>query len=274
MKAADRRLRAAVRRDRPPRAVQAQVTLDTSGRMLLGTDIASAMTTLEALPRRRDRPQLLDRPRAHARADPLSGGERDAPGVVHSERRACRSTPGTGDAVYPLEPEPMADMLGEFVERVRRAHRRRLLRHDAGASRGDRRSVASETRDAGRADDGRAPRRCRPPARRQRRGSRDPRASSSAMRAIDFDQNPKPLLIGERVNAQGSRKVKRLLLADDYEGIARRRARAGRVGRARARRLRRAHRARRRSRADGEGRQAALDDRRGAAHDRLDRGRP
>ncbi|MGH7721179.1 MAG: homocysteine S-methyltransferase family protein, partial [Gemmatimonadaceae bacterium] len=31
-------------------AVQAQVTLDTSGRMLLGTDIASAMTTLESLP--------------------------------------------------------------------------------------------------------------------------------------------------------------------------------------------------------------------------------
>src|SRR5204862_694785 len=31
-------------------AIQAQVTLDTSGRMLLGTDIASAMTTLEALP--------------------------------------------------------------------------------------------------------------------------------------------------------------------------------------------------------------------------------
>src|ERR1044071_1179480 len=30
-------------------AVQAQVTLDTSGRMLLGTDIASAMTTLESL---------------------------------------------------------------------------------------------------------------------------------------------------------------------------------------------------------------------------------
>jgi len=40
------------------------------------------------------------------------------------------------------------------------------------------------------------------------------------MRATDFDQNPKPLLIGERVNAQGSRKVKRLLLADDYEAIA------------------------------------------------------
>src|SRR3954468_13221429 len=30
--------------------VQAQITLDTSGRMLLGTDIASSLTTLEALP--------------------------------------------------------------------------------------------------------------------------------------------------------------------------------------------------------------------------------
>jgi 5-methyltetrahydrofolate--homocysteine methyltransferase len=42
---------------------------------------------------------------------------------------------------------------------------------------------------------------------------------SSAMRAITLHQDPPPLLIGERVNAQGSRKVKRLLLADDYEGI-------------------------------------------------------
>src|SRR4051812_48272266 len=51
------------------------------------------------------------------------------------------------------------------------------------------------------------------------RGPKTPRASS-AMRATDCDQNPKPLLIGERVNAQGSRKVKRLLLAEDYEGIS------------------------------------------------------
>ncbi|MGH7623191.1 MAG: dihydropteroate synthase, partial [Gemmatimonadaceae bacterium] len=42
---------------------------------------------------------------------------------------------------------------------------------------------------------------------------------SSAMRAITLHQDPPPLLIGERVNAQGSRKVKRLLLAEDYEGI-------------------------------------------------------
>ncbi|HEX6631292.1 MAG TPA: dihydropteroate synthase, partial [Gemmatimonadaceae bacterium] len=43
---------------------------------------------------------------------------------------------------------------------------------------------------------------------------------SSAMRAATLRQEPAPLLVGERVNAQGSRKVKRLLLADDYEGMA------------------------------------------------------
>src|SRR5205814_10687189 len=42
---------------------------------------------------------------------------------------------------------------------------------------------------------------------------------SSAMRATTMRQEPPPLLIGERVNSQGSRKVKRLLLADDYDGI-------------------------------------------------------
>ena len=46
----------------------------------------------------------------------------------------------------------------------------------------------------------------------------EPRVSS-AMRAIALKQDPAPLLVGERVNSQGSRKMKRLLLADDYEGI-------------------------------------------------------
>ncbi len=36
-----------------------------------------------------------------------------------------------------------------------------------------------------------------------------------------MNQEPKPLLIGERVNSQGSRKIKELLLDDDYEGIVR-----------------------------------------------------
>src|SRR5437868_6002199 len=42
---------------------------------------------------------------------------------------------------------------------------------------------------------------------------------SSGVRAVNLIQEPAPLLVGERVNATGSRKVKRLLLAEDYDGV-------------------------------------------------------
>ena len=42
---------------------------------------------------------------------------------------------------------------------------------------------------------------------------------SSMMTATDLVQEPRPTLVGERVNSQGSRKAKELLLADDYEGL-------------------------------------------------------
>jgi 5-methyltetrahydrofolate--homocysteine methyltransferase len=42
---------------------------------------------------------------------------------------------------------------------------------------------------------------------------------SSAIRATDLVQEPRPTMIGERVNSQGSRKVKRHLLEDDYDGV-------------------------------------------------------
>lgn len=42
---------------------------------------------------------------------------------------------------------------------------------------------------------------------------------SSALRTVDIRQVPPPLIIGERVNAQGSRMAKRMVLADDYDGL-------------------------------------------------------
>jgi 5-methyltetrahydrofolate--homocysteine methyltransferase len=39
------------------------------------------------------------------------------------------------------------------------------------------------------------------------------------MKAIPLAMEPRPLVVGERLNAQGSRKVKELLLADDYAGL-------------------------------------------------------
>ena len=42
---------------------------------------------------------------------------------------------------------------------------------------------------------------------------------SSALKAVDLKQVPAPLIIGERINTQGSRKAKNLVLNDDYDGL-------------------------------------------------------
>ena len=42
---------------------------------------------------------------------------------------------------------------------------------------------------------------------------------SSALKAVDLKQVPAPLIIGERINTQGSRKAKKLVLGDDYDGL-------------------------------------------------------
>jgi 5-methyltetrahydrofolate--homocysteine methyltransferase len=197
--------------------VQAQVTLDTSGRMLLGTDIASAMTTLEALPvdviglNCSTGPEHMREPVRH-----LSAHSQRWLSVVPNAGLPLNT--GVGEAVYPLEPAPMAEMLAEFVSEFGV----RIVGGCCGTSPEHLQAINAAI-DAlgvrafgpgGRAAQGsataRAPRPGRPHA--------IPRASS-AMRAITLHQDPPPLLVGERVNSQGSRKVKRLLLADDYDGI-------------------------------------------------------
>ena len=42
---------------------------------------------------------------------------------------------------------------------------------------------------------------------------------SSMMTATPLVQEPRPTLVGERVNSQGSRRAKELLLADDYDSL-------------------------------------------------------
>jgi 5-methyltetrahydrofolate--homocysteine methyltransferase len=185
--------------------IQAQVTLDTSGRMLLGTDIASAMTTIESLgvdvlglncstgpEHMRDPVRYLSQ---HATL-PLS--------VIPNAGLPLNT--GVGDAVYPLEPQPMAVALAEFV----RDFGVRIVGGCCGTTPEHLDAIVKQVRAETAAA---APHRGRRPL-----DERVPRVSS-AMRAITLHQDPPPLLVGERVNSQGSRKVKRLLLADDYEGI-------------------------------------------------------
>ena len=181
--------------------LQTQVTLDVSGRMLLGTDIASAMTTLEALKvdviglNCSTGPEHMREPvrylSEHATL-PLS--------VIPNAGLPLNT--GVGEAVYPLEPEPMAAALSEFVKDFGV----RIVGGCCGTTPEHLSAIVAAVREAERG------------AKPVNHAQHVPRVSS-AMRAITLHQDPPPLLVGERVNSQGSRKVKRLLLADDYEGI-------------------------------------------------------
>jgi 5-methyltetrahydrofolate--homocysteine methyltransferase len=182
--------------------VQAQVTLDTSGRMLLGTDIAAATTVLEAL--RVDviglncstGPEHMREPvRWLAENTRLPISVIPNAGIPHNEG---------GDAVYPLTPEELAEAHEYFVTDLGVS----VVGGCCGTTPDHLRAVVERL-------DGRRPAEraaARPDA------PRIPRVAS-AMTAWDLRQIPAPTLIGERVNTQGSRAVKELLLADDYEGV-------------------------------------------------------
>jgi 5-methyltetrahydrofolate--homocysteine methyltransferase len=184
--------------------VQAQVTLDTTGRMLLGTDVASALTTIEAL--HVDVIGLNCSTGPEHMREPMRflTGHATRP-VSCIPNAGLPLNTGTGEAVYPLEPAPLAKMLAEFV----RDFGVRIVGGCCGTTPEHLAAVVEAVDALG--------------VRRQMAERRAPTARvprvSSAMRAITLHQDPPPLLIGERVNSQGSRKVKRLLLADDYEGI-------------------------------------------------------
>ncbi|MEJ7758066.1 MAG: methionine synthase [Gemmatimonadaceae bacterium] len=191
--------------------IQAQITLDVSGRMLLGTDIASAMTTLESLGvdviglNCSTGPDLMREPIRYLSENatlPLS--------VIPNAGLPLNT--GIGEAVYPLEPGPLAEALAEFVQDFGV----RIVGGCCGTTPAHLEAVVNAVREIEGKSVG-------PRAEVGGNGSRPhhhkvPRVSS-AMRAITLHQDPPPLLVGERVNSQGSRKVKRLLLADDYEGI-------------------------------------------------------
>ena len=179
--------------------VQTQITLDISGRMLLGTDIASALTTLEAM--RVDVVGLnCSTGPEHMREPVRFLTEHASLPISVIPNAGLPLNTGTGEAIYPLEPLPMAGMLREFVEKFGV----RVVGGCCGTTPEHLASIVTAVRDA-------------TPA---RLGHHHREALvSSAMRATALRQEPAPLLVGERVNSQGSRKVKRLLLADDYEGI-------------------------------------------------------
>lgn len=177
--------------------IQAQVTLDTTGRMLLGTDIHAVDTILEGLP-----------------VDVIGLNCSTGPDFMREPIReltaqttlpvSCIPNAGlplniNGQAVYPLEPEPFARALTEFVEK----YGVRVVGGCCGTTPEHLRTLVNAIREV-------------KPAKQV--VTTQPRLASS-ISAMNMQQEPAPFLIGERLNSQGSRKFKELLLAEDYDSM-------------------------------------------------------
>ena len=172
--------------------------LPNGGKMLLGTDISAVLTTLEAL-------------KADVIGLNCSTGPEDMRDAIRFLGEhcpvpvACIPNAGLplqgpdGETIFPERPEPLAEALKEFVERygvgvvggccgTTPEHIAAIAERVAGRSVGPR------------------------PA------PRSPHLSSM-IAATPLAQEPAPTMVGERVNSQGSRKAKELLLAEDYDGL-------------------------------------------------------
>ncbi len=178
--------------------VQAQVSLiDTSGTMLLGTDIAAVMATLESLG-----------------ADIIGLNCSTGPDLMREPLRylaensrvklSCLPNAGLplnegGKAIYPLLPDGLAEAHTVFVKELGL----NIVGGCCGTTPAHIKAVVEAVGGS--------------PA--PRREVRETQLLSSGIRATSMQQEPAPLLVGERLNSTGSRKAKQMLLKDDYEGL-------------------------------------------------------
>lgn len=177
--------------------LQVQVTLDLSGRMLFGNDIGAVTTTLSALDIQvlglncSTGPEYM--------REPVRYLTEFSPKFISVIPNAGIPLNVGGDAIYPLTADALADAHEEFVSE----YGVNVVGGCCGTTPAHLKAVVDRI---GR----RAP--------KERAVTQVP-SVASGIHAVPLHQEPAPMLVGERVNSTGSRKVKRLLLNDDYEGI-------------------------------------------------------
>jgi 5-methyltetrahydrofolate--homocysteine methyltransferase len=177
--------------------IQASITLLTSGTMLLGTDIAAALTVLEHLP--------VDIVGLNCSTGPEHMRE-PARYLGEYSTRPVSIIPNAGIPInvnglaqFPMQPDDMGRQLREMVEEFGVG----IVGGCCGSSPEHIQQVVDQVQ--------RRPVVARP--------IQAPATIASMIRAVTMQQEPAPLIVGERVNTQGSRKVKRFALADDFDGL-------------------------------------------------------
>jgi 5-methyltetrahydrofolate--homocysteine methyltransferase len=194
--------------------IQAQPTLIQEGRMLLGTDIRAVVATLDALP--------IDVIGLNCSTGPAQ--MRDSVRYMCENSRCFVSViPNAGlplmgpkgETIYPETPAELARELADFV--------REFGVNAVGGCCGSTPEHIAAIKAAVEAlgPDNAATRRAAGLTWSSSKRCEDarPQWAASAMTAVSLEQVPRPLIVGERINSQGSRKIKRLLLEDDYDEI-------------------------------------------------------
>ena len=181
--------------------IQVSVSLlPNGGKMLLGTDISAVLATLEALD--------VDAIGLNCSTGPED--MRDAirflgefcPVPVHCIPNAGLPLQGpNGETIFPEEPAPLAATLGDFVDRYGVS----IVGGCCGTTPDHIRAIAE---------------RCAGREMKPRPAPRPPHVSSM-IGATPLAQEPRPTIVGERVNSQGSRRAKQMLLENDYDGLLR-----------------------------------------------------
>ncbi|HUQ38903.1 MAG TPA: methionine synthase [Acidimicrobiales bacterium] len=175
--------------------IQVQVTMELTGRMLPGTEIGAALTALEAL-----RPDVLG---LNCATGPVEMGEH----LRHLSRHArvpisCVPNAGLPSVVdghmhYDLTPEQLADHHERFVRELGVS----VVGGCCGTTPEHLRQVVERVRDL-------------TPAART---VKDDPGLASIYSHVPYDQAPSFLVVGERTNANGSRKFRDAMLASDWD---------------------------------------------------------
>jgi len=183
--------------------LQTQVSLlPNGGKMLLGTDIESVLTTLTALDVDVVGLNCSTGPEDMRDAVRFLGANSPVPVSCIPNAGIPYQGPN-GETIFPEPPEPLAAALEEFVER-----------YDVSIVGG----CCGTTPDHIREIAGRVKGHAVAPRPTPQESEWDTHVSSM-MSATLLAQEPRPTIIGERVNSQGSRRAKKMLLEDDYEGL-------------------------------------------------------
>ena len=175
--------------------LQVQVTIETTGRMLMGTEIGAALTTLEAM-----RPDVVG---LNCATGPAEMTEHLRYLSAHSKLPISvlpnAGLPSVVDGAmhYDLTPEQLADHHRRFVTE--------LGVNVVGGCCGTTPQHLRAVVDA-----------CRHLSSAARELQRQP-GVASIYSHVDYDQSPSVLMVGERTNANGSKQFREAMLSDDWD---------------------------------------------------------